>query len=210
MIQGIIGKKIGMTQIFNDDGKVVPITIVKTGPCVVVQKKIINNVKKAQIGLVEEKKVKYVAKPMLGHFKKANIPPVRKLKEFEIDSDDIKVGDIFKVEDVFKEHEKVNVISKSKGKGFQGVVKRWNFSGGKATHGSKHSRKPGSIGMCAYPAKTIKGKKMPGRTGGKTIHVKGLNIALIDNKNNCLLIKGAIPGSKNSYVYILKNSFKRS
>jgi large subunit ribosomal protein L3 len=209
MIQGMIGKKIGMTQIFDKEGNVVPVTIIKAGPCVVVQKKEINNKSRVQIGLVEEKKVKNVNKPMLGHFKKANIPPVKKLKDFDVEDDNIKVGDIFKV-DIFKEKEKINIIGKSKGKGFQGVVKRYNFSGGRATHGSKHSRKPGSIGMCAYPAKVAKGKKMPGRTGGKTIKTMGLVVASIDLENNFLLVKGAVPGSKNSYVYILKKPSDRS
>jgi len=209
MIRGMIGKKIGMTQVFDDKGHVVPVTIIKAGPCVVVQRKKTNDQERAQLGFVEEGKVKNVTRPMLGHFKKANIPPVRKLKEFEISNPEVKVGDIFKV-DIFQANEKINIVGRSRGKGFQGVVKRWGFSGGKATHGSKHSRKPGSIGMCADPSKVLKGKRMPGRTGGKTVHVKGLNIHAIDLEHNCLLVKGAVPGSRNSYVTITKNSFTRS
>jgi large subunit ribosomal protein L3 len=205
MIRGMIGKKIGMTQIFDDEGQVVPVTVIKAGPCVVVQKKKINDRERVQVGLVEDKKVKNVTKPMLGHFKKANIPPVIKLKEFEITDPAIKVGDIFKV-DIFEQNEKINIVGKSKGKGFQGVVKRWGFSGGRATHGSKHSRKTGSIGMCADPAKVIKGKKMPGQTGNRTIHIKGLCVQAVDLDNNCLLVRGAVPGHRNAYVYILKNS----
>ena len=208
MIQGIIGKKVGMTQIFDEEGKVIPVTVIKAGPCIVVQKKKNENSIKAQLGLVDDKKVKNINKPMLGHFKKANVPTVRKLKEFEVENDDVKVGDIFKV-DIFEMNEKISVIGNTKGKGFQGVVRRWGFSGGKATHGSKHSRKPGSIGMCAYPAKVIKGKKMPGRMGGKTKFIKGLNVAGIDVENNYLLVKGAVPGSKNTYIYIMKESFGR-
>ena len=211
MINGIIGKKLGMTQIFSDDGRVIPVTVIQAGPCLVVQKKIRenNDHMKVQLGLVEEKKVKNLKKPLKGHFEKAKVPPTRLLKEFTIDSDDINVGDTIKV-DIFEEKEKVSVVGITKGKGFQGVVKRWNFAGGKATHGSMHHRRPGSVGMCAYPGKVLKGKKLPGRMGGKQKTVSGLNVVKVDVENDLLLVRGAVPGFMGNYVSILKGSFKRS
>jgi large subunit ribosomal protein L3 len=210
MIQGIIGKKVGMTQIFTDDGIVIPVTVIKAGPCLVVQKKIKENNPwmKVQLGLVEEKKIKGVNKPMKGHFDKAKIPAAKVLKEFFIDEDNVKVGDSVKV-DIFEENEQVNITGTTKGKGFQGVVRRWNFKGGRATHGSMFHRRPGSIGMCAFPGKVIKGKKMPGRMGGKRKTVKGINIVKVDIENNILVVKGAVPGFNGNYVYIQKDSFKR-
>jgi len=210
MIQGIIGKKLGMTQIFTDEGRVIPVTVIKAGPCVVVHKKVKenNDYLKIQLGFVDEGKVKGINKPMMGHFNKANVPPTKIIKEFFINTDDVNVGDSIKV-DIFEEKESVNVVGTTKGKGFQGVVKRWNFSGGKATHGSMHHRRPGSTGMCAYPGKMIKGKKLPGRMGGKRKHTKGLKVVKVDVENNLLLVKGAVPGFNGNYVYILKDSFKR-
>ncbi len=209
MIQGIIGKKLGMTQVFTDEGRVIPVTVVQAGPCLVVQKKIKENNpwKKIQLGLVDERKVKRVNKPMKGHFEKANVPPTNILKEFFIDEETVNIGDSIKV-DIVEEKEHVSVSGVTKGKGFQGVVKRWNFKGGKATHGSMFHRRPGSTGMCAYPGKVIKGKKMPGRMGGKRKTVKGLNIVKVDVDKNLLVIKGAIPGHNGNYVYITKDSFK--
>lgn len=210
MIQGIIGKKVGMTQMFMDDGRVVPVTVIKAGPCLVVQKKINENnpLMKIQLGLVDDKKIKKVTKPMKGHFDKAKVPPTRILKEFFIDEDNVKVGDSIKV-DIFEENEQVSITGVTKGKGFQGVVKRWNFGGGRATHGSMFHRRPGSIGMCAYPGKVIKGKKLPGRMGGKQKTVKGLDVIKVDVENNLLVVKGAVPGFDGNYVYIKKGSFKR-
>ncbi len=210
MIEGLIGKKIGMTQFFTDDGRVFPITVIKAGPCVVIQKKVLKdkNCKKVQLGFVEEKKVKNVNKPMKGHFDKAKVPSTKILKEFFYDEDEIGVGDSVKV-DIFKEKEKVNIVGVSKGKGFQGVIKRWNFSRGPKTHGSMHHRRPGSTGMCAYPGEVPKGKKMPGRMGGKRKTIKGLSIEKIDLDNNLILVKGAVPGFNGNYVFIIKDSFKR-
>ncbi len=210
MIEGIIGKKVGMTQIFTDDGIVIPVTIVKAGPCLIVQKKGENekNLNKVQLGFVEDKKVKNVTKPMMGHFDKAKVPPTKLLREFFIDNDEHKVGDSVKV-DIFKENEKVNLVGVTKGKGFQGVVRRWNFGGGPKSHGSMHHRRPGSIGMCAFPGEVMKGQKMPGRMGGKNKTVKGLKVVKIDLENDLILIKGAVPGFNGNYVYILKDSFKR-
>ncbi len=214
MIQGLIGKKIGMTQVFTDEGNVIPVTVVKAGPCLVIQKKIKENneLKKVQLGLVEERKIKNVVKPMKGHFEKAKVPPTRVLKEFFITdegSEKINLGDNIKA-DIFKENENVVIEGTTKGKGFQGVVKRWNFAGGKKTHGSMHHRRPGSVGMCAYPGEVLKGQKMPGRMGGNTKSIKGINIVKVDIENNIILLKGSIPGFNGNYIYIMKESFKRS
>ncbi len=209
MIQGLIGKKIGMTQLFTDEGTVIPVTVIKAGPCLVVQKKIKenNDYMKVQLGYVEDKKTKKVTKPLQGHFEKAKIPAVGMLKEFFIDEDKFNVGDAIKV-DIFAENENVNISGITKGKGFQGVVKRWKFGGGRATHGSMFHRRPGSIGMCAYPGKVIKGKKMPGQMGGKRKFVKGLNVVKVDKEKNLLLVRGAVPGYNGNYVYIFKESFR--
>lgn len=210
MVQGLIGKKIGMTQVFTDDGKVIPVTVIKAGPCLVVQKKLKekNEYLKVQLGLVEEKKIKNINKPQKGHFDKAKIPPTKVLREFFIDDENLEVGDTIKV-DIFEKDEKVNVMGVSKGKGFQGVVKRWNFAGGKATHGSMHHRRPGSTGMCAYPGKMIKGKKLPGRMGGKRKTIKGLSVVKVDLDNNLLLVKGTVPGFNGNYITILKDTLTR-
>lgn len=210
MIQGLIGKKVGMTQIFMNDGRVIPVTVIKAGPCLVVQKKMNENNPwmKIQLGLVEDRKVKMVNKPLKGHFEKANVPPTKVLKEFFIDEDAVKIGDSIKV-DIFEENEKVSVSGINKGKGFQGVVKRWKFGGGRASHGSMFHRRPGSIGMCAFPNKVLKGKKMPGQMGSKQRTIKGLQVVKVDVDKNMLLVKGAVPGFNGNYVYILKDSFKR-
>jgi len=210
MIQGMIGKKVGMTQFFTEDGRVIPVTVIKAGPCLVVQKKIKenNDLMKVQLGFVDDKKVKNINSPMKGHFDKGGVPPTKLLKEFFIDNDKLNIGDSIKV-DIFEEQEKVNIAGVTKGKGFQGVVKRWNFSGGRATHGSMFHRRPGSIGMCAYPGKVIKGKKLPGRMGGKNKVTKGLNVVKVDAENNLLWVKGAVPGFNGNYVYVYKDSFNR-
>lgn len=209
MMQGLIGKKIGMTQIFTDEGRVVPVTVIKAGPCQAVQKKEYSKgLEKVQLGFVEDKKIKNVNKPMKGHFDKANVTPSKITREFFAEVGKVNVGDSFKV-DMFEENEKVDIVGTTKGKGFQGVVKRWNFAGGRKTHGSMFHRRPGSTGMCAYPGEVIKGKKMPGRMGGKRKTVKGLNVVKIDADNNLILVKGAVPGFNGNYVCILKDSFKR-
>jgi len=203
MIEGLIGKKIGMTQFFTDDGRVLPITVIKAGPCVVIQKKVLRGkgFKKVQLGFVEEQKVKNVNKPLKGHFDKAKVPPTKILKEFLYDEDDVNLGDSVRV-DIFNEKEKVRVVGITKGKGFQGVVKRWNFSLGPNTHGSMHHRRPGSTGMCAYPGEVIKGKKMPGRMGYERVTKKNLKIAKIDIENNLIAIKGAVPGRPGTLLEI--------
>lgn len=209
MIQGLIGKKIGMTQMFDDDGRVIPVTVIKAGPCLVVQKKIKEKDPwmKVQLGLVEDRKVKRVNKPLRGHFDKAGVPPTKIMKEFLIDEDNVNIGDSVKV-DIFEENEAVSVSGITKGKGFQGVVKRWHFAGGRATHGSMFHRRPGSTGMCAFPGRIIKGKKMPGQMGGKRKTVKGLQVVKVDVDKNLLVLKGAVPGFNGNYVYIQKDSFR--
>lgn len=210
MIEGLIGKKIGMTQLFTEEKGVIPVTIVKAGPCVVVQKKIKenNDHMKVQLGFVEDKKVKKINKPTKGHFDKASVPPTKKLHEFFTDEENVNVGDSIKV-DIFEEDEEVRVMGTTKGKGFQGVVRRWNFRGGRETHGSMFHRRPGSTGMCAYPGKVIKGKKMPGRMGGKIKTIKGIRVVKVDTANNLLWLKGSLQGPNGNYIYILKGSFKR-
>ena len=210
MIQGLIGKKLGMTQVFTDDGRVIPVTVIKAGPCLVVQKKIKenNDLLKIQLGFVEDKKVKRVTQPLRKHFEKADVPPTHVLKEFHSSEDNLNIGDAIKV-DIFEENEMVSVCGITKGKGFQGVVKRWNFGGGRGTHGSMFHRRLGSAGQCAFPSKIFKGKKMPGQMGAKQKTVKGLHIVKIDVEKNLILVKGAVPGFNGNYIYIYKDSFKR-
>ncbi len=206
MIQGLIGKKMGMTQIFTDDGRVIPVTMIKAA-CVVVQKKSIDGQQiKVQLGFVEDKPVKHVSKPQKGHFEKAKVPPTRKLHEFLLNDAEINVGDSVGA-DIFSENEIVNVLGTTKGKGFQGVVRRWGYAGGRATHGSMFHRQMGSSGSNTYPGEVIKGKGMPGRMGGKNKTVMGLEVVKVDKERNLLLVKGAVPGCKNNYIYILKDSF---
>lgn len=212
MIEGLIGKKLGMAQIFDEDGTVIPVTVLKVGPCVVVQKKTLqeDGYQAVQLGLVEQKKPKKINKPLNGHFKKANVPPTRQLKEFYYDGEeDLKLGDQILV-DIFKDVGKVNVTGIGKGKGFAGVIKRWGFKGGKASHGSMFHRAPGSIGASAFPSRVIKGKKMPGRMGGERVTVRNLKIIKTDTENHLLLVKGAIPGARGSYVLIKRADFKRN
>ncbi len=209
MIQGIIGKKIGMTQIFTDDGRVIPVTVIQAGPCLVVQKKNIAKQRaKAQLGFVEPRPVKHVTKPQKGHFAKANVPPTRRLREFLLAEDEPKVGDTIGV-DIFSESEIVDVCGTTKGKGFQGVVKRWGFSGGRDSHGSMFHRAIGSAGSNTYPGEVIKGKGMPGRMGGKQKTVRGLEVVRVDKEQNVLMVRGAVPGCNGNYLCVLKNSFKR-
>jgi large subunit ribosomal protein L3 len=209
MIQGIIGKKIGMTQIFTDDGRVIPVTMIQAGPCLVIQKKsIAGQAARAQLGLVEPKQVKNVNKPLKGHFAKANVPPTRRLHEFDLAEAEPNVGDTVAV-DIFSESEIVNICGKTKGKGFQGVVKRYGFAGGRGSHGSMFHRQIGSAGSNTYPGEVIKGKGMPGRMGGRQKTVKGLEVVKIDKERNVLMVRGAVPGCNGNYLYVLKNSWKR-
>jgi large subunit ribosomal protein L3 len=207
MVNGIIGKKVGMTQLFREDGSVTPVTVIKAGPCIVVQKKTVNTdgYDAVQLGLVEEKPPRHVNKPTEGHFKRAGVPPTRVLREVRIQASDeaTSVGDKVLV-DIFNENDLIEVIGKSKGKGFAGVVKRHKFAGGVATHGSMFHRAPGGIGASAYPSRVIKGTKMAGHMGDARITVKNLRVAAVDSENNLLMIRGAVPGPNGSYVLIKK------
>ncbi|MFH1965657.1 MAG: 50S ribosomal protein L3 [Acidobacteriota bacterium] len=208
MVEGLIGKKIGMTQVFDANGKVVPVTIIKAGPCVVVQKKTVakDGYEKVQLGFVDQKKKVRVNKPMEGHFKKANVPPTAKLQEFAYtgESDGLKVGDNILPGDLFTVGSFVNVVGKSKGRGFQGVIKRYGFGGGKASHGSMFHRAPGSIGASASPSRVVAGMKNPGQMGNVNVNIQDLEIIDIDVENNLLLVKGSVPGSRDSFVTITK------
>jgi len=207
MVNGIIGKKLGMTQLFSADGSVTPVTVIKAGPCIVVQKKTVNTdgYDAVQLGLVEDKAPRRVNKPTEGHFKRAGVPPTRVLREVRIQASDeaTSVGDKVLV-DMFTANDVVEVVGKSKGKGFAGVVKRHGFAGGVATHGSMFHRAPGGIGASAYPSRVIKGTKMAGHMGNARNTVKNLRVAAVDAENNLLMIRGPVPGPNGSYVLIKK------
>ena len=209
MKKAILGKKIGMTQIFDENGKVIPVTVIEAGPCVVSQKKSVetDGYDAVQIGFGDARP-KLVNKPMKGHFDKSNVAPKKVLKEcrFE-DVSAFNVGDIIK-SDIFAAGEKVDVIGTSKGKGYAGVIKRWNFRRLKETHGSGPVvRKGGSIGACSDPSRVFKGKKMSGHLGAERVTVQNLAVVKVDVENNLIAIKGAVPGPKGGIVFI-RNSVK--
>ena len=212
-VQGIIGKKLGMTQIFGEDGRAYPVTVVQAGPCVVVQRKSAKKNKSnkhdgysaVQLGLVESRKTKRVTKPMKGHFDKAGLPPCRLLRELRVDeSDETKVGDAINVGDVFAPGDRVSVSGTSKGKGFQGVIRRHNFSGGRASHGSMFHRAPGSIGQSAFPSRVLKGMRGPGHMGSESVTTPNLEVVRVDSENNLLIVRGAVPGAGGGFVLIRK------
>ncbi|HMQ79052.1 MAG TPA: 50S ribosomal protein L3 [Ignavibacteria bacterium] len=206
-MKGLIGRKLGMTSVFTDDGSSVPCTLIEAGPCYVtaVKTKDSDGYSAIQLGFTERKE-KRLAVPQVKNFKKKNLPVLRFLKEvrdFE-NAENLKVGDVIKT-DLFKEGDIVKVTSKSKGKGFQGVVKRHGFGGGSVTHGqSDRLRAPGSIGASSYPSRVFKGQRMAGRTGGDKISVRNLKIVKIIPESNLLLIKGAVPGAISGIVEIYK------
>ena len=205
MVTGIIGRKVGMTQLFAEDGSVVPATVIKAGPCVVVQRKTAatDGYESVQIGLVDAKPAK-VRKPLEGHYKKANVPPTHVRREVTLAKDgDPKVGDQILVT-MFESGERVDIVGTSRGKGFQGVVKRHHFAGGAATHGSMFHRAPGSIGASSFPSRVIKGMRGAGRMGGERVTVRNLKVAKVDAENNLLIVRGAIPGAPKGYVIISK------
>ncbi len=204
MVKAIIGKKLGMTQVFDEKGNVIPVTVVQAGPCIVVQKKTEQNdgYTAVQIGFGDVS-AKHVNKPMKGHFDKADVAPKKHLKEFKFDDPDaLSVGDLIKA-DFFETGDHVDVSGTSKGKGYQGNVKRHGTSRIKETHGSGPvHRHPGSIGANSSPSRVMKGKKLPGQMGNETITVQNLVVAKIDAENNLIALKGAVPGPKNGIVYI--------
>ncbi len=203
---GLLGKKIGMTSVFSADGKNVPCTVIEVGPCVVTQVKTLENdgYEAVQLGFVE-KKEKHTTSAMAGHFKKAGVAPQRHLAEFKNFDQEYKLGDVIGV-DLFEGAEFVDVVGTSKGKGYQGVVKRHGFGGvGQSTHGQHNRlRAPGSIGACSYPAKVFKGMRMAGQTGNERVTVQNLQVIKVMPENNLLLIKGSVPGCKGSIVIIEK------
>jgi len=203
---GLLGKKTGMTRIFDDNGNVIPVTIVEAGPCFITQIKTKDNdgYDAVQLGF-DEKKIKSTTKPLLGHFQKAGLSPKRFLAEFRnFDLKDLKLGQQITV-DVFNVGDKITVQGVSKGRGFQGVVKRHGFGGGPATHGqSDRLRAPGSIGASSFPSRVFKGQRMAGRMGGEKVSVRNLQIVKIDKDQNLIFIKGAIPGHINGYVKLMK------
>jgi len=205
-VQGIIGRKVGMTQVYADDGRAFPVTVIEAGPCVVVQRKSKerDGYAAVQLGLVEGRKSKRVTKPMQGHFEKAKIPPCRVLRELPVTEDaEVTVGEKISVE-LFAPGDTVAVSGVSKGRGFQGVMKRHNFGGGKATHGSMFHRAPGSIGQSAYPSRVLKGMKAAGHMGGERVTVRNLEVVRVDAPNNLLVVRGSVPGAGGSYVVIRK------
>jgi len=212
MISGIIGRKVGMTQIFAEDGTVTPVTVIKAGPCVVVQTKTAagkDGYNAVQLGFVEDKpiKLKNVSKPMRGHFEKTGggLPPTRILKEIRLmDAPDANIGDQVKA-DVFADGDMIEVIGKSKGRGFAGTIKRHNFRRGPESHGSMNVRAPGSIGQSAYPSRVIKGTKSSGHMGNERVTVRGLTVAKVDAENNLIMVKGAVPGPNGSLVVVKKS-----
>ena len=213
MVNGIIGKKVGMTQVFAEDGTVTPVTVIKAGPCVVIQKKTVNSdgYEAVQLALIEERgpKVKNVTKPMRGHYAKTGqgAAPMRVLREVRLEADEdgesTNVGDKVLV-DQFAANDLVNVVGTSKGRGFAGFIKRHGFGGGRATHGSMFHRAPGGIGASAYPSRVFKGTKMAGHMGNERKTLKNLRVVAVDADNNLLMIHGAVPGPNGAYVLIKK------
>lgn len=205
-MKGIIGKKLGMTQIFLEDGTRVPVTVIQAGPCYVVQKKTADNdgYSAVQVGF-ESVAASNVNKPYLGHCTKSGHGVFRHLREFKNDQvESMNIGDVITVSD-FSADDVIDVTGTSIGKGFQGVMKRWNFKGGRASHGSRFHRAPGSIGASATPSHVFKNKKMPGQMGNVKVTVQRLKIVRVDAADNLLLIKGAVPGHKNSIITIKKS-----
>jgi len=202
-MEGILGKKLGMTQIY-EKGKAVPVTVVKAGPCLVVQRKTAGSdgYEAVQLGLVEERPAKRVNKPAAGRFQKAGIPPVKRLVEFRfVEGEDPKPGDEVKAS-IFAADEYVDVAGLSKGKGFQGVIKRHGFGGGRATHGSMFHRAPGSIGSSAFPSRVFPGMRAAGRMGGDRVTVKNLQVVKVDAEQNLIYLRGAVPGARDGYLTI--------
>jgi large subunit ribosomal protein L3 len=205
-MQGILGKKLGMTQIYLDDGSAVPVTVVQAGPCVVVQRKTTerDGYDAVQLGLVEARPPRKVARARTGHFQKAGVPPTRRVAEFGLEpGEEANPGDQVKAS-IFAADEYVDVVGTSKGKGYQGVVKRHGFRGGRATHGSMFHRAPGSIGASAFPSRVYPGTRLGGRMGGERVTVKNLKVVKVDEEQNLLYLRGAVPGSADGYLAICR------
>ncbi len=216
MINGIIGRKLGMTQLFSEDGTVTPVTVIKAGPCVVVQKKSASGsdgYNAVQLGLVEDKpiKMKRVSKPMRGHFEKTGggLPPTRVLREIRLsDEPEAEIGDQVKA-DLFADGDMIEVVGKSKGRGFAGTIKRHNFQRGPMTHGSMNIRRPGSIGQSASPSRVLKGTKSSGHMGDARVTARGLTVAKVDAENNLIMVRGSVPGPNGGLVVVRKADRQR-
>ncbi len=207
MIDGILGRKLGMTQVFLEDGSVAPVTVLEAGPCVVVQRKTTaaDGYEAVQLGFVDPAAAKRANKPMRGHHEKAGVPPTRWLREFHVaPGAEVKAGDRVLV-DIFQGVEKVDVVGTSKGKGFQGVIRRHNFRGGAASHGSMFHRAPGSIGASAFPSRVFPGMRAAGHMGSERTTVKNLKVIRVDPEKNLLLVRGAVPGHVGSRLVIRKS-----
>lgn len=211
MQKGLIGKKIGMTQLFDEKGNVIPVTVLEVGPCTVIQKKTAekDGYNAVQLGFGDVK-LSRVNKPMKGHFAKADVAPKKVLKEFRLDDiDACNVGDVVKA-DIFAAGEKVDVSGTGKGKGYAGAIKRWNFGRLKETHGSGPVvRHQGSMGACSDPSRVFKGKKMPGHLGAEKVTVQNLDVVKVDAENNLIAVKGAVPGSRGNCV-VITNAVKKA
>ncbi len=210
MIEGLIGKKVGMTELFDEEGNAMAATVIMAGPCTVIQKKtkVKDGYSALQLGLVEAKPKKRPTKPLAGHFVKSGIPPTRILREVRFEEkSEVKEGDQFFV-DIFKVGEKVDVVGTSKGRGFAGVFKRWGFKGGKGSHGSMFHRRPGSVGASSWPSRVIKGRKLPGHMGDERQTARNLTVIQADKENNILVVKGACPGANGGYLLIKKANFE--
>ncbi len=209
MLDGLLAEKLGMMQIFSEDGEVVPVTVTRVGPCSVVQKKTLerDGYGALQLGFQEKEKSKNVNKPRSGHFGKAGVPPTRYLREMRVDDiDRYEEGQVIKAEEVFRPGDFVDVTGVSKGKGFAGVMKRHGFHGSKKTHGTHESfRGPGSIGAAAYPGKVFKGKKLPGRMGGVRTTTQNLEVVHLIGEQDLMLIRGAVPGARGGLLLIRKS-----
>ncbi|MBE9534026.1 MAG: 50S ribosomal protein L3 [Proteobacteria bacterium] len=206
MVNALIGKKLGMSQLFSPDGEVTPVTVIQVGPCTVTQ---IKSVKSDGYNAVQlgfgEKKPQRTKKPLLGHFKKSGKGPFAVVREVRVDDvGEFELGQEVSA-DIFQVGELVHVVGKSKGKGFAGTIKRWNFSRGPMSHGGMNKRAPGSIGCSATPARVIKGRKMPGQMGNRRATVKGLMVVDVRPEENIILIRGAVPGGRNGVVFIKKS-----
>jgi large subunit ribosomal protein L3 len=207
-VKGLIGKKLGMTSVYDENGVAVPVTVIEAGPCVVVQLK--DNEKDGyaavQLGFEDQKEQRMI-KPELGHYKKAGVTAKRVLKEFRVDSAEVAVGDVVSAS-AFEGVNYVDIVATGKGRGFQGVVKRYNFGGGRASHGGGWVRRTGSIGMCEHPARVFKGKKMPGQMGDKRVTTQNLKVIQVRPEENLILVKGSVPGATGGIVTI-KEALKK-
>jgi len=208
-MKGLIGKKLGMTSIYDENGAAIPVTVLEVGPCVVVQRKEEDRdgYTAVQLGYAEQKEQR-LTKPALGHYKKAGVDAKRVLREFRVDSDaEVAVGDVLDVS-AFEDVNYVDVVATGKGRGFQGVVKRYDFGGGRASHGGGWMRRTGSIGMCEFPGRVFKGKKMPGHMGSKRVTTQNLRVMQVRAEENLILVKGSIPGA-NGGIVTVKEALKK-